>query len=106
MFHFSKLVGAAIVLAIATPALADSYAIRFRNQTNNVLQYLYASDTRNDSWENDLLGQNVLRPGQYLDVTIHNVSNCMYDVLFQFDNGAELQDQVNICNVGTYTIRP
>jgi hypothetical protein len=30
----------------------------------------------------------------------------MYDVLFQFENGAEFTDVVNICNVGTYTIRP
>ncbi|MCX7301464.1 MAG: hypothetical protein NTX73_14040 [Rhodobacterales bacterium] len=107
MYRFDRFVpAAAVILAIATPALADSYGIRFRNQTNNVLQYLYASDTNNDNWENDLLGQNVLQPGQYLDVTIHNVSNCMYDVLFQFDNGAELQDQVNVCTVGTYTINP
>lgn len=107
MFHFAKVVAAAAVTAaMAIPAYAQSYQIRFQNNSGVTLMYLYASDTNNSSWEQDLLGQNVLRPGQYLDLTIHNVSNCMYDVLFQFENGAELQDVVNICQVGTYTINP
>jgi hypothetical protein len=107
MFHFAKVLAASAVAAVvALPALAQSYQIRFQNNSGVTLTYLYASDTNNSSWEQDLLGQNVLRPGQYLDLTIHNVSNCLYDVLFQFDNGMELQDVVNICNVGTYTINP
>jgi hypothetical protein len=107
MFHFTKVLAAAAVASVlALPALAQSYQIRFQNNSGVTLMYLYASDTNNSSWEQDLLGQNVLRSGQFLDLTIHNVSNCMYDVLFQFENGAEFTDVVNVCNVGTYTIRP
>jgi hypothetical protein len=107
MFHYTKIIAAAAVAsALAAPAFAQSYEIRFQNNSGVTLMYLYASDTNNSSWEQDLLGQNVLRNGQYLDLTIHNVSNCMYDVLFQFENGQELQDVVNICSVGTYTITP
>jgi hypothetical protein len=107
MFHYTKMIAmAAIASALAAPAFAQSYEIRFQNNSGVTLMYLYASDTNNSSWEQDLLGENVLRNGQYLDLTIHNVSNCMYDVLFQFDNGQELQDVVDICTVGTYTITP
>jgi hypothetical protein len=107
MFHFARVMAtAAIVTAVAAPAFAQSYEIRFQNNSGVTLMYLYASDTNNSSWEQDLLGQNVLQPGQYLDLTIHNVSNCNYDVLFQFENGQEFQDVVNICQVGTYTINP
>lgn len=107
MFHYTRMiVAAAVVSAVAAPAFAQSYEIRFQNNSGVTLMYLYASDTNNSSWEQDLLGQNVLRNGQYLDLTIHNVSNCMYDVLFQFENGQELQDVVNVCSVGTYTITP
>lgn len=107
MFHSARIIAAAAVFsAFAAPAFAQSYEIRFQNNSGVTLMYLYASDTNNSNWEQDLLGENVLQPGQYLDLTIHNVSNCMYDVLFQFENGQELQDVVNICNVGTYTINP
>jgi len=107
MFHYTRMIAAAaVVSAVAAPAFAQSYEIRFQNNSGVTLMYLYASDTNNSSWEQDLLGQNVLRNGQYLDLTIHNVSNCMYDVLFQFENGQELQDVVDICQVGTYTINP
>jgi hypothetical protein len=106
MFHSTKLFTAAVLAAlVAVPAVAQtSQQIRFQNNSGQTLQYLYASDSNNSSWEQDLLGQNVLRNGQYFDLTIHNVSNCMYDILMQFENGAELQDQINICQIGTYTI--
>jgi hypothetical protein len=107
MFHSHRVIAAAaFAIAFAAPAFAQSYEIRFQNNSGQTLMYLYASDTNNSEWEQDLLGQNVLQPGQYLDLTIHNVSNCLYDVLFQFDNGQELQDVVDICSVGTYTITP
>jgi hypothetical protein len=106
MFHSTKFFTAAVLAAlVAVPAVAQtSQQIRFQNNSGQTLQYLYASDSNNSSWEQDLLGQNVLRNGQYFDLTIHNVSNCMYDILMQFENGAELQDQINICQIGTYTI--
>ncbi len=106
MFHFSKFVVAAVVaVSVAAPAIAQtSQQIRFQNNSGVTLQYLYASDSNNSSWENNLLGQNVLRSGQYFDLTIHNVSNCIYDILMQFNNGTEYQDQINICQIGTYTI--
>lgn len=107
MFQPTKmLAAAAVALLSATPVFAESYEIRFQNNSGVSLVYLSAFETNTASWDQNLLGQNVLLNGQYLDLTIHNVSNCMYDVLFQFENGQELQDVVNVCSVGTYTITP
>ena len=105
MSHFSKILpAAAMAIVLAVPAWAQSQQIRFQNNSGQTLTYLYASDSNNQNWEQDLLGQNVLRNGQYFDLTIHNVSNCVYDILMQFENGAELQDEINICQIGTYNI--
>ena len=105
MSHFSKILpAAAMAIVLAVPAWAQSQQIRFQNNSGQTLTYLYASDSNNQNWEQDLLGQNVLRNGQYFDLTIHNVSNCVYDILMQFENGAELQDEINICEIGTYNI--
>jgi hypothetical protein len=95
---------AAVTALSALPAAAQSYGIRFQNNSGAVVYRIYSSPTHNNSWENDLLGANVLQPGQHLDVTIHNVSNCYYDLLVEFSNGASFTDVVDICQVGRYTI--
>lgn len=96
---------AAVVLAI--PAYAQtSESLRVNNRSGMTLYSLHASPTTNNSWENDLLGQNVLSSGRYIDITIRNVTNCNYDVRLEFTNGQVLTDRVNVCTVGTYNINP
>ena len=106
MFHFTKFFTAAVLAAVvAVPVVAQSsQQIRIQNNSGVTLQYPYFSRTDTQSWEQDRLGANVLRPGQYLDLTIRNVNNCFYDMLMQFENGQEMTDVVNVCSVGTYTI--
>ncbi len=105
MFHFSKIIAAAAVAAaLAVPAWAQTQQIRIQNNSGVTLQYLYFSRSDTDSWEEDRLGANVLQSGRYIDLVIVNVSNCIYDVLLQFENGAEYQDQIDVCQIGTYNI--
>lgn len=105
MFNFRSFVAAGAVLAAtATAALAQSEAIRFQNNTSYTILRLYASPVTNDNWENDILGANVLNPGQFLDVTFQNVYECNYDLLIQFEDGVEMTDVVNICQIGQYNI--
>jgi hypothetical protein len=105
MFNFRSFVPAAAVLAtMATAALAQTEGLRFQNNSSYTILRIYASPVTNNSWENDILGANVLRPGQYLDVTFRNVYECNYDVLIQFSDGVEMTDVVNICAVGQYNI--
>jgi hypothetical protein len=105
MFNFRTIIPAvAIAASFATTALAQSEAIRFQNNSSYVVYRIYASPVTNESWENDLLGQNVLNPGQYLDITFHNVAVCDYDVLIEFSDGVQMTDVVNICQVGQYNI--
>ena len=105
MARFSSLVSAAALATLAAlPALAQSYGVRFQNNSGAVVYRIYSSPTNNDNWEQDLLGANVLQPGQFLDVTIHNVSNCYYDVLIEWQNGAQVTDTFDLCNYNLYTI--
>ena len=101
---------AALAAALALPLLsalaaeAQTYNVRFQNNSGQVVYRIYSSPTNNNSWEQDLLGSNVLRPGQYLDVIIHNVSNCSYDVLVEFSSGASFTDTWDICTYSQYNI--
>ena len=104
----TRTIAAAAALALAAlsavPAAADSYSVRFQNNSGATVYRLYSSPTNNNSWEQDLLGANVLYPGTGLDVVIHNVSNCYYDVLIEWESGYQETDTWNICSYSQYNI--
>jgi hypothetical protein len=104
----TRLIAAASALALAAlaavPAAADSYAVRFQNNSGATVYRLYSSPTHNGSWEQDLLGTSVLYPGQGLDVIIHNVANCYYDVLIEWESGYQEVDTWDICAHNQYSI--
>src|SRR4028119_1294759 len=104
----TRLVSTACALALAAlsggPAAAQAYGVRFQNFAGATVYRIYSSPTHNGSWEQDLLGANVLYPGQGLDVVIHNVSNCYYDVLVEFESGYSFTDTWDICSYNQYTI--
>jgi hypothetical protein len=105
MFNFRSFIPAlAVAATLGTTAFAQSEPLRFQNNSSYTVYRIYASPVWNDSWENDLLGNNVLNPGQYLDVTFHNVTECNYDILIEFADGGQFTDVVNICQVGQYNI--
>jgi hypothetical protein len=105
MFNFRTIIAAvALTAATATAAFAQTEPLRFQNNSSYTVLRIYASPITNNSWENDLLGSNVLASGRFLDVTFRNVSECNYDILIQFEDGVEMTDVVNICQVGQYNI--
>jgi hypothetical protein len=95
---------AATTLA-ALPAAAQSYSLRFQNDSGEVVYRLYSTPQTMDTWERDLLGSDVLGAGEHLDVTIHNVSTCAFDVLVEFENGNRVRDVIDVCTAGTYVIK-
>ena len=104
----NRIIAAASALAMAalaaTSAVAQSYSVRFQNNSGATVYRIYSSPTHNGSWEQDLLGSNVLYPGQGLDVIIHNVANCYYDVLVEFESGYSFTDTFDLCSYNQYTI--
>jgi len=105
MFNFRSFVPAfAVAATMATTAFAQSEAVRFQNNTSYTILRIYASPVTNNSWENDILGSNILNSRQYLDVTFQNVYECNYDILIQFSDGVEMTDVINICRIGQYNI--
>ena len=106
MINFRAFIPAvAVAMALAAPVFADSVEpLRIQNNSGSTIYRFKASPVDNPSFGEDILGNNVLRPGQYLDITFRNVSECNYDVYIQFDNGAEFTDVVNICQYAQYTV--
>ncbi|EYD74698.1 hypothetical protein Rumeso_03755 [Rubellimicrobium mesophilum DSM 19309] len=104
----TRLVALAAATALAAlsalPASAQTYSVRFQNNSGATVYRIYSSPTHNNSWEQDLLGSNVLYSGQYLDVIINNVANCYYDVLIEWESGYQQTDTFDLCSYNQYNI--
>jgi hypothetical protein len=96
---------AALAVLSALPAAAQTYTVRFQNHSGATVYRIYSSPTDNNSWRQDLLGNNVLYPGQAFDVIVNNVYNCRYDVMIEWESGYQETDTFNLCNHNRYTIR-
>jgi hypothetical protein len=100
------------VLATKTAAAApasqsrDGYnrRVRVHNQTGWTMLRFYASDSRQDSWEEDMLGDDVLGAGDSIMMNIDDGSGaCLYDFKAEFTNGQTLTRMgVNVCQIADY----
>lgn len=96
---------AAVTLASVLPASALDRRVRIVNQTGYVLVEFYGSNKGSRSWEEDILGRDVLGSGQSVVVNFDDGTGyCKFDFKAVFDDGDVLvKKNINICEIGTYT---
>jgi hypothetical protein len=102
--------GLALAVMVATTALtpglasAEDRRVRIINETRHIIVRFYASNVNATSWEEDILGQSVLRPGQSVVVNIDDGSGyCLYDFKAVFDDGDSLvRQRVDVCKISSY----
>jgi hypothetical protein len=92
-------------LTVAAPVLAQDVQYELINNSSLTLMEFYSSPVSAPAWGNDILGANVLAAGSSGSVTIADGgAECAYDIRMVFDNGAVLEDSVDICALSSYTI--
>ena len=108
---FKKMILAvAMTATLAAPAYAANDGrdrrVNVINASGQVLREIYASPVTSSSWEEDMLGSNVLGAGQNRIFNIDNgTSQCRYDLKAVMGNGREhIRRNVNVCVVGSWTI--
>ncbi|OGN49237.1 MAG: hypothetical protein A2352_12095, partial [Caulobacterales bacterium RIFOXYB1_FULL_67_16] len=79
--------------------------VTIKNRTGWTMLRFYASDTRTDDWEEDILGVDVLESGQDVEINIDDGSGaCLYDFKAEFTNGQVLtRRRINVCQISEYT---
>ena len=79
--------------------------VTIKNRTGWTMLRFYASDSRKDDWEEDILGDDVLENGQNVRINIDDGSGaCIYDFQAEFTNGEELtRSRINVCEIGEYS---
>lgn len=95
----------AAVLLFAAPSYAEDLVFTLTNSTSSVMTTFHASPSGVDSWEEDVLGSEVLGPGESVQVTIADGRDvCEYDMKFDFEELETLTDTQDLCEMGSYTI--
>ena len=100
-----------ILVAAAGLAASVSFASAFDrhvvivNKTSYSITEFYASSVGVDDWQEDILGEDVLKHGKSVSVNVDDGTGyCKYDFRAVFDDGSEtVKKGVNVCEVGKFT---
>lgn len=88
-----------LLTLVSGSAIANDAFFTLVNKSDYVISELYASPINTDDWEDDILGQDVLDPGQRLNVTVSDGSDqCEYDMKVVDEDGEEhILEGLDIC---------
>jgi hypothetical protein len=107
-FILGTFCAAFIGLAYLGPAQADraDRHVRIINDTSRTMIHFYASNVRRGTWEEDILGRDVLEPGQSVNVNIDDGTGyCMFDLRAEFNGGRYAERRrFNVCDEVSWTV--
>ncbi len=91
-------------LAAASTASAEDRRVRIINETNHTIVRFYGSNAGTTSWEEDILGDDVLRPGQSVMINFDDGTGyCKFDFKAEFDDGDEvIKSGVDVCEISSF----
>ncbi|MBD2039178.1 hypothetical protein [Microcoleus sp. FACHB-672] len=109
----SALLALPLVALSIQSVLAETEAVTFTltNNSTRVLEAFYASPPSTDDWEEDILGVDVLAPGESVKITINDGrEDCKYDFKGRLGpsedgtvgSGELIESAVEVCDGGTY----
>lgn len=95
----------ALMLAASVPALAYTQNFVLVNNTGSTVYNLYVSPVNSDNWEEDVLGDNVIMPGDSSTINFNGRSECYWDLRLVFDNGVDLYwENIDLFSISRITI--
>lgn len=68
-------------------ASAADFYVDIANETGYTIMYMYVSPDNSDSWEEDVLGDNVLRDGEERRVTLTGYKSPIFDIKLVDEDG-------------------
>lgn len=105
---YSVLAVSAALVCVSVSAQAEDLTFTLKNGTKSVLTRFYTSPVGVSDWEGDVFGDQVLEPGESIEITIADGRDvCKYDMRFEFDDSSSLEtttDTQDLCDMDTYTI--
>ena len=94
------------VIGNTSKVLAEDITFLLENKTRANMTEFYASPSGVKNWENDILGDDVLRSGKAIEININEErTTCIYDFQAKFADGDVVEKyDINICKLagGSY----
>jgi hypothetical protein len=88
MFAKLKLAVAGLVLwGASAAAIAGDFYVDITNKTGYTIMYMYVSPAKSDSWEEDVLGEDVLASGKTQRVTLTGYKSPIFDIRLVDEDG-------------------
>ncbi|CAN1210640.1 Argininosuccinate lyase [Tumidithrix helvetica PCC 7403] len=90
----------------APSAFADRRDFTFINNTSQSIMHLYVSDSGSNSWEEDVLGRDVLGSTESTNINFNDrTRKCSYDLKVVFKSGQTFERySLDLCSTTTYTL--
>jgi hypothetical protein len=102
----TRIAAAVVAVCLLVPsAQAQDITFTLNNYSGLDLIEFYAAPASDEDWGDDLLGADILPDGNTGVVLIADESEeCIYDLYFVMSDGGEYEDQVDICELRSYTL--
>lgn len=78
--RIKTLLVALVALVVSSFAVATDYYVDITNRTGYTIYYMYVSPGKSKSWEEDVLGNDVLMNGDTQRVTLTGYTNPYFDI--------------------------
>ena len=107
---FAVLTLALAALAASSPLAAPQRRVldfTLVNGTKYTIMQLYVSPTRDDKWGEDVLGEDVLKPGEEVEITFSRAeTTCMWDLKIVDEDKDEVEwEKFNLCEASEITLK-
>jgi hypothetical protein len=99
---------AVLSLSLASPLVAQQSKLDFTllNRTGLTIQELYVSPDESDEWEEDVLGRDVLKHNESVEITFsRSEKSCDWDLKIKDADGDEIEwDSLDLCAASHITL--
>ena len=98
--------GAFAALFAAVSADAADYRVKIINKTSYTMTSFHASNTKRNSWEEDMLGSKTIGPGGSFTANINDgTGTCMFDLRATFKGDKQaIRRGINVCKISSWTV--
>jgi len=99
--------GCVLAVPAARHGVRRKAGFQHRQQDRLSLKHIYVSENNNNSWDEDILGRDVLDDGEEFEVAFDKAENvCKWDMKVVYDDGESAVWQgLNLCQITKLTLK-